>query len=81
MEDKTGYLIIGAFLAILGIWSAMGAVSLGTINKVTTGGSVQGSYLVYNPIFEMVSILLVALGMMCAYYAAKSTHPALTPTP
>lgn len=80
MEDKTGYMLLGAFLTLLGIWSAMGAVSLGTINRVTQGGYVQGSYLVYNPIFEVVSILLVASGMTCSYFAGKSALHALKST-
>ena len=77
MEDKIGYLIMGAFLALLGIWCATGAVSLGTINRITEGGSVQGSYLVYSPLFELVSLLLVVSGMISAYYAGKSTLTAL----
>jgi hypothetical protein len=81
MQDRTAYLLLGVFLVLLGVGSAMGAVSLGTINEVTQGGYVQGSYLVYNPVFEAVSILLVASGMICAYYAGKSALPApKTPT-
>ena len=80
MEDRTAYLVLGAFLTLLGIWSAMGAVSLGTINEVTQGGYLQGSFLLYNQLYELVSILLAALGMICAYYAGKFARPALEAT-
>ncbi len=79
MSERNTALAVGIFLILLSLGTAMGAVSLGTYQRTTTGGAVSGSYLVYNSFFEALSLLLALAGGYFLYESGKSAV-ALTPS-
>ncbi len=78
MSDRDSALAVGVFLVLLSLGTAIGAVSLGTFQRITAGGSASGSYLVYNPFFEALSLLL-ALGGGYFFYQSGKSVGVLTP--
>jgi len=72
MSDRTAALAVGVFFILLSIGTAMGSVSLGTYERTTQSGYVQGSYLVYNSLFQALALLLALAGGYFFYQSGKS---------
>jgi hypothetical protein len=71
-QDPEIAVVLGIIFILLGIAFAMGSVSLGMIHQVTSSGTIEGSYLVYNPYLGLVSVTFCGLGGYFLYYAGKS---------
>lgn len=72
MSDRGAYLVTGIFFVLLSLATAMGSVSLGTVNKVVGGSTVSGSYLVYNAFLEGLALVLAVVGSYFVYRSGKS---------
>jgi len=64
---EKGYIIIRAVLILFAIWTALGAVSLGTYQIPINQGGANSPYLVYNPYVELLSIFLASSGGFLLY--------------
>ena len=79
MSDRTASLVVGGFLLLLSVGTAMGAVSLGSFLSSSASGYAEGSYLVYNSVFEILSFLLALAGAYFFYESGKAAR--LSPRP
>jgi hypothetical protein len=64
---SSGVIVIGVFLLLLTIVTAMGAVSLGAFNTLHT----NGAYLVDSPFFEFLALVFAGLGGYFLYRAGQ----------
>jgi DNA-binding HxlR family transcriptional regulator len=69
--SNIGLVIAGFIFILMGIGAAMGAVSLGTYQFTTSSGSSAGSYLVYNPFYELLGIFFAGCGGGLLYFTGK----------
>ena len=72
MIQRDSLLVTGTILILLGLLSASGSVSLGTFHVQTTAGSSSGSYLVYNPVLQLLAVVFAGAGAFSFYRAGQS---------
>ncbi len=69
MKDRTVFLFGGAIFVLWSLGFASGSVSLGSWTSLNS----HGSYVVYNPLLELLSVAFAAVGMYFVYHAGKET--------
>ncbi len=76
MLKINAYFVTGVFFILLSLVTASGSVSLGTYQTQSQSGIVSGSYLVYNPFFEGLAVVLAAVGVYFIYRSREIVQAA-----
>ncbi len=69
MKERTVYLFAGVLFVLWSLGWASGSVSLGSWISPNS----YGSYLVYNPSLQLLSVAFAAVGMYFVYRAGRGT--------
>jgi hypothetical protein len=76
MKDRTVFLFAGVIFVLWSLGFASGSVSLGSFTSLNS----HGSYLLYNPMLELLSVAFAAVGIYFVYRAGREAQSPITQT-